>query len=142
MEILQVEDNVRDAQLTLRVLKKHNLSHTVDVAHDGQEALNLIFGKDGRSGEGVVAGLRLVLLDLKLPKVDGFEVLRRLKTDERTKWIPIVILSSSNQERDIIKAYELGVNSYVIKPVDYEQFDLVISRMVAYWMSTNETPYK
>lgn len=133
VEILLVEDNASDAELTLRALKQRNLANEVHVCRDGAEALEF-FGR----GSGPVP--KVVLLDLKLPKVDGLEVLRRLKNDERTRTIPVVVLTSSREEPDIERAYELGANSYIVKPVDFEAFARAVSDVGLYWLLLNHPP--
>ncbi len=133
VEILLVEDNANDAELTLRALKQRNLANQVFVCHDGAEALDFF-----SSGASPVP--KVVLLDLKLPKVDGLEVLRRLKGDTRTKAIPIVVLTSSREEPDIERAYELGANSYIVKPVDFEAFARAVSDVGLYWLLLNHPP--
>jgi CheY-like chemotaxis protein len=133
VEILLVEDNANDAELTLRALKQRNLANQVFVCHDGAEALDF-FSK----GAGPVP--KVVLLDLKLPKVDGLEVLRRLKDDARTKSIPIVVLTSSREEPDIEQAYALGANSYIVKPVDFDAFARAVSDVGLYWLLLNHPP--
>jgi len=127
-----VEDNPRDAELTLRAFRKHNLANSVSVAHDGVEALDILFDPDGAERP------RVILLDLKLPKLDGLEVLRRLKSDDRTRSIPVVVVTSSNQDPDIKTAYELGANSYVVKPVDFESFMKTMSELGFYWLMVNQ----
>ena len=132
VEILLVEDNANDAELTLRALKQRNLANQVHVCRDGAEAMEFF------SGASPVP--KVVLLDLKLPKVDGLEVLRRLKGDARTKAIPIVVLTSSREEPDIERAYELGANSYIVKPVDFEAFARAVSDVGLYWLLLNHPP--
>jgi two-component system response regulator len=132
LSILLVEDNPRDAELTLRAFRKHNLANSVSVAHDGVEALDIVFGRAGADPP------RVILLDLKLPKLDGLEVLRRLKADDRTRSIPVVVVTSSNQDPDIKTAYELGANSYVVKPVDFESFMKTMSELGFYWLMVNQ----
>ena len=132
LSILLVEDNPRDAELTLRAFRKHNLANSVSVAHDGVEALDILFDPDGAERP------RVILLDLKLPKLDGLEVLRRLKSDDRTRSIPVVVVTSSNQDPDIKTAYELGANSYVVKPVDFESFMKTMSELGFYWLMVNQ----
>jgi two-component system response regulator len=139
-EILLVEDNARDMDLTLRALKRHNLANKVTVARDGAEALALIFG-DAPDLESPTAGKpSLILLDLKLPKVDGLEVLKQIKADARTRIIPVVVLTSSNQERDIVESYQLGVNSYIVKPVDFDKFIECVRQLGIYWLLINRVP--
>ncbi|HLF06841.1 MAG TPA: response regulator [Thermoplasmata archaeon] len=133
-EILLVEDDASDEELTLRALRRNNLTNPVHVCRDGAEALRHLFS------EGAPPGPRLILLDLKLPKVDGMELLRRLKADPRTKRIPVVILTSSREERDIVESYKLGVNSYIVKPVDFAQFTEAVRQLGLYWLLLNETP--
>ena len=133
VEILLVEDNPNDAELTLRALKQRKLANQVHVCRDGAEALAFF---DGAAGPVP----KVVLLDLKLPKLDGLEVLRRLKADQRTKAIPIVILTSSREEPDIERAYELGANSYIVKPVDFEAFARAVSEVGLYWLLLNHPP--
>ncbi len=140
VEILLVEDNPQDAELTIRALKQRTpANHLVHVV-DGQAALDFLFGAGEFAGRDIHQLPKVVLLDLKLPKLNGIEVLRRIKTDERTRLIPIVVLTSSREERDLIDAYQLGVNSYIVKPVDFEKFLEVISNMITYWMCLNELP--
>ena len=132
--ILLVEDNPRDEALTLRALKQNNIVNEVVVARDGVEALEYLFGRDS---EAAVMP-QVVLLDLKLPKVDGLEVLRKLRTEERTKRLPVVVFTSSNEEEDMIKSYDLGANSYVRKPVNFEQFVEATRQLGLYWLVLNE----
>ena len=138
VEILIVEDNPDHADLILRVLKKRNLANRILVARDGQEALDFIFGNGVHAGRQVDERPKLILLDLKLPKVDGMEVLKRVKSDGRTKVIPIVILTSSQEEWDISESYKLGVNSYIVKPVTFENFSDAVSELGLYWMLLNK----
>ena len=138
VEILIVEDNPDHADLILRVLKKRNLTNRIFVARDGREALDFIFGNGVHAGRQVDERPKLILLDLKLPKVDGMEVLKRVKSDERTKVIPIVILTSSQEEWDISESYKLGVNSYIVKPVTFENFSDAVSEVGLYWMLLNK----
>ena len=140
VEILLVEDNPNDEELTLKALKKHNFSNMVHVVRDGAEALDYIFAEGAYSNRNIADRPKLVLLDLKLPKVDGIEVLRRIKTEESAKVIPVVILTSSNQDRDIIDSYTLGVNSYIVKPVDFEKFIKAVSDLGLYWLMLNKPP--
>lgn len=138
VEILIVEDNPNDAEMTLRALKKNNLANHVYIAEDGVEALDFFFCRGKFDKRGFKNPLKVVLLDLKLPKVSGLEVLKIVKEDKRTSHIPIVIVTSSNQEPDIKEAYSLGVNSYVVKPVDFEQFVNAMSSLGLYWLLVNE----
>ena len=140
VEILLVEDNPSDGELTLRALKKHNLVNKLHWVKDGAEALDFIFANGSYSERKVGSPLRVILLDLKLPKVDGLEVLRRIKSDERTKTVPVVILTSSREEKDIVESYKLGVNSYVTKPVEFENFIKAISELGLYWLLLNKMP--
>ena len=135
--ILLVEDNVRDEALTLRALKKNNIVNDVIVVHDGVEALDYFFDGEA-SGDSEKVMPQLVLLDLKLPKLDGLEVLRRLRADERTRRLPVVVFTSSSEEEDMIKSYELGANSYVRKPVEFEQFIEATRQLGLYWLVLNE----
>jgi two-component system response regulator len=138
--ILLVEDNADDEKLTLRALKKNMISNEVVVARDGVEALDYLFSTGPYEGKSVNVMPQVVLLDLKLPKVDGLEVLRRLRADERTKLLPVVILTSSNEEHDRITGYALGANSYVRKPVDFSQFIEAARQLGLYWLVLNEPP--
>ena len=140
LEILLVEDNPQDAELTIRALKKHHLANKLVHLADGQEALDFLFGTGAYEGRDVNHQPKVVLLDLKLPKVDGIEVLRRLRADARTRLLPIVMLTSSREERDVIQTYELGVNSYIVKPVDFESFSDEVSKLGLYWLLVNEPP--
>ncbi|MFN3531259.1 MAG: response regulator [Candidatus Brocadia sp.] len=138
--ILLVEDNPDDVELTLRAFKKYNIMNEVVIASDGAEALDYLFGKGKYAGRGISKLPEVVLLDLKLPKVDGLEVLQHLRADERTKYLPVVILTSSNEERDLINSYKLGANSYVQKPVDFTQFSEAVGRLGIYWLLLNKSP--
>jgi len=139
VDILLVEDNPADAELAMRALRKGKLANHITWVKDGAEALEFIF-RSGPYAERPDQNPRLILLDLKLPKVDGIEVLRQIKADERTKVIPVVMVTSSAEGRDIVDSYKLGVNSYVVKPVDFEQFGETVSRAGFYWMLMNKTP--
>jgi two-component system, response regulator len=134
VEILLVEDNQEDAELTIRALKKHNLANNLLHLHDGEEALNFLFSELHNNMP------RLILLDLKMPKVDGIEVLRKIKSDSVRKIIPVVLLTSSKEERDIIESYKLGVNAYIVKPVDFEKFVKVVSEAGLFWVLLNQPP--
>ena len=138
IDILLVEDNPRDAELTLRALKKRNLSNPLVWLQDGAAALEFFFGDGptGRAGQGCRP--RVVLLDLKLPKVDGLEVLRRLKADPATRSVPVVVLTSSREEQDLLRSYELGVNSYIVKPVNFDNFSEAVAQLGLYWLVLNE----
>jgi two-component system, response regulator len=138
--ILLVEDNPDDELLTLRALRKNNVLNKVVVARDGVEALDYLFGTGGHSGRDTAIMPQLILLDLKLPKIDGLEVLKRLRADERTRLLPVVILTSSREEQDMLDGYGLGANSYVRKPVNFEQFVQAIEQLKLYWLILNEAP--
>jgi two-component system response regulator len=140
IEILLIEDNPYEAELTIRTLKKHNLASKLLHLDDGAEALDFLFSK---SQSGTTANLfnpKLILLDLKLPKVDGLEILRKMKEDERTKMIPVVILTSSKEEKDIVESYKMGANGYIVKPVNFESFARTISELGLYWLILNQNP--
>jgi two-component system response regulator len=138
--ILLVEDNPDDEALTLRALQKHKISNEVVVARDGVQALDYLFGTGDHAGRDATVLPQITLLDLKLPKVDGLEVLRRLRADPRTKLAPVVILTSSNEERDLLDGYGLGANSYVRKPVDFDQFAEAVRYLGLYWLVLNQPP--
>jgi DNA-binding response OmpR family regulator len=138
--ILLVEDNPDDEALTLRALRKNNITNKVVVAHDGAIALDYLFGTGAYEGRDPTDLPQLVLLDLKLPKVDGFEVLKKLRADVRTALLPVVILTSSTEQQDIVHGYGLGANSYVRKPVDFEQFLEAVRQLGLYWLVLNEKP--
>jgi two-component system response regulator len=140
VEILLVEDNPTDAELTLRALKKRQLANKLFHVKDGVEALDFLFGTGAFTDRKVENALKVILLDLKLPKVDGLEVLRRIKGDERMRVNPVVVLTSSKEERDVIESYRLGVNSYMVKPVDFDKFAQVVSELGMYWMLLNQPP--
>ena len=138
VEILLVEDNPRDLELTLRVLRKNNLANSVVTVTDGEQALDFVFGRGKYAGRDMNSGPRVMFLDLKLPKVDGIEVLRQVKADERTKKIPIVVVTSSAEERDRVESYHLGVNSYVVKPIEFDAFVKTIGDLGFYWVAINK----
>lgn len=138
--ILLVEDNPRDEELTLRALKKGNVLNPVVVARDGVEALDYLFARGAQANRAAAAMPHFVLLDLKLPKVDGLEVLKAMRADERTKLLPVVVLTSSNEEQDLIRSYSLGANSYVRKPVDFVEFIEAARQLGLYWLVINKTP--
>ncbi len=138
--ILLVEDNPDDEALTLRALEKNNIRNKVVVAHDGVEALDYVFGTGSYAGRDVTILPEIILLDLKLPRLDGFEVLRRIPADDRTKLLPVVILTSSKEEQDLMNGYKSGANSYVRKPVDFAQFTESVRQLGLYWLILNEPP--
>ena len=140
VEILLVEDNPNDVELTLRAFQKNNITNPIHVARDGAEALEFIFATGAYAGRKVENGPKVILLDLKLPLVDGLEVLREVKADPRTRLIPVVVLTSSREERDIVESYKLGVNSYIVKPVDFEQFTESVRQLGLYWVLLNQPP--
>jgi two-component system response regulator len=138
--ILLVEDNPDDETLTLRALSKSKILNEIVVARDGAEALDYLFGTGGHDGRDTSIQPQLILLDLKLPKVDGLEVLKRLRADARTALLPVTVLTTSNEERDVVTSYELGVNSYVRKPVDFESFIEAVRQLGLYWLVLNTAP--
>lgn len=140
--ILLVEDNPDDVELTLLAFKKYHITNDVVIASDGAEALDYLFGKDKYAGRDTSNLPEVVLLDLKLPKVGGLEVLQQLRTDERTKHLPVVILTSSGEERDMINGYKSGANSYIQKPVEFTQFSEAVGRLGIYWLCLNKSPKK
>ena len=137
VQILLVEDNPNDIELTLHAFRKNKLSNRIEVVHDGEEALEYLFCT-GKYADRPQTRPRLILLDLKLPKIDGLQVLKRIKSDPDTRKIPVVVLTSSKEQQDIISSYDLGVNSYIRKPVDFEQFNQVVSQLGFYWLLINE----
>jgi CheY-like chemotaxis protein len=139
-DILMVDDSPDDIELTLHALRSEHLANRVFVAHDGEEALNFLFCTGPHSGRSFDRPPKLVLLDLKLPKIDGMQVLQRVKTDPRTRTIPVVMMTSSKEERDRIGGYNLGVNSYLQKPVDFEDFRKLVKLMGLYWLVVNQPP--
>jgi CheY-like chemotaxis protein len=140
VEILLVEDNPEDAELTLRALKKNNLANKIFHVKDGAEALEFLFAEGAYASRRIESPPRVVLLDLKLPKVSGLEVLQKLKSDERTRMVPVVVLTSSKQDRDMVESYKLGVNSYIVKPVEFEAFLESVKRSGFYWLMVNKIP--
>ena len=138
-DILLVEDNPNDVKLTLHAFKTANLANSVHISRDGVEALEYLFGAGSDADQKVLEKPKLILLDLKLPRVDGHEVLRRIKTDPRTSGIPVVVLTSSSEERDVMRTYEVGANSYIVKPVDFEQFTESVRDIGKYWLVINHT---
>ncbi len=140
VEILLVEDNLNDAELSLYALRKFKIANHIHHARDGAEALEYIFGEHPAIDEPPVQFPRLILLDLKLPKIDGQEVLRKLKSHEATRTIPVVVLTSSREERDILESYNFGVNSYIVKPIDFEQFTQAVRDVGLYWLLLNQVP--
>lgn len=140
IEILLVEDKDSDAEMTIRALKKNNLANKLHHVKDGAEAMDFIFAQGKYSDRKVENGPKVIILDLKMPKVNGIEVLRKIKGDERTKKIPVVVLTSSKEDPDMQSCYDLGVNSYVVKPVEFDEFHKVISDLGLYWMIVNQPP--
>ena len=140
IEILLVEDNPTDAELTIRALKRKNLTNKLVWVKDGAEALEFLFATGSYSERSVEGLPKLILLNLRMPKVDGLEVLQRIKADERTKKIPVVVLTSSKEDKDIVESYKLGVNSYVSKPVEFDEFTQAVSTLGLYWMLLNKPP--
>lgn len=140
IEILLVEDNARDAEVTIRTLRKRNIANQIIHVRDGQEALDWIFGAGVYLGRDPSNHPKLVMLDLKLPKVDGLEVLRAIRTDERTRLMPVVMMTSSREQQDVIESYQLGVNSYVVKPVDFDSFSTAVAELGHYWVIVNQEP--
>ena len=140
VEILLVEDNPHDAEMTIRALKKANLANKLIHLKDGAEALDFIFAKGAFSDRQIENKPKVILLDIKMPKVDGIQVLRQIKSNDTTKTIPVVIMTSSKEEQDVITSYNLGVNSYVVKPVDFEGFAKAVSELGFYWLITNQLP--
>ncbi|MDE3119727.1 MAG: response regulator [Nitrospirota bacterium] len=140
VEILLVEDNPHDVELTLRVFKKNHLTNRIHVVRDGAEALEYLFCTGAYAARNIEDRPKLVLLDLKLPKVDGLQVLQRLKGDPRTRALPVTVLTSSREERDLVESYRLGVNSYIVKPVDFDQFAETVRQIGLYWMLLNQPP--
>jgi len=140
IEILLVEDNSEDLELTLHALRRENLANHIHIARDGEEALDYIFRNGAHARRPAGPHPKLILLDLKLPKIDGMEVLRRIKSDAQTRTIPVVILTSSREERDLVSGYNLGANSYIQKPVDFDQFRSTVKNAGFYWLLINQLP--
>jgi len=140
VEILLVEDNPNDAELAIRALNKHRLANNLVHVSDGAEALDYLFARGEYAGRDIENRPKLILLDLKLPKVDGIEVLRAIKADPRVSLTPVVVLTTSREEKDIVETYRLGVNSYIVKPVDFEKFVDVVKELGYYWLLLNERP--
>ena len=140
IDILLVEDSSKDVDLTLYVLRQSTLANRTYVARDGEKALEYLFGRGAYSDRGLECPVKLILLDLKLPKVDGLEVLRAIKNGLHTKVIPVVILTSSREEKDVMNCYDLGANSYVQKPVEFDQFREIVKQLCLYWLRVNQPP--
>lgn len=140
IEILLVEDNAQDAELAQRALRKANLTNRIQVVRDGAEALEFIFCEGAHAARKLEDTPKVILLDLKLPKVDGLEVLKRIKSDPRTRTIPVVVLTSSKEQSDLVESYHLGVNSYIVKPVNFERFAEAVQQLGMYWLLLNEPP--
>ena len=138
--IVLVEDNPADAELAIRALRRSRIANQIELLEDGAEALDFIFCRGAYAHRQITDHPKIILLDLKLPKVSGLEVLRQIKTDPRTQMIPIVVMTSSAQDSDIIESYQLGVNSYIVKPVDFEQFNKAVEQIGLYWVLMNRTP--
>jgi len=139
-EILLVEDSQDDLDMTLRALRKANMANHIEIARDGVEALDFIFCEGAHAARKIENMPKLILLDLKLPKIDGMEVLKRIKGDPRTKMIPVVMLTSSKEQNDVIRSYGLGGNSYIVKPVDFESFAEAVQKLGMYWLLLNQPP--
>ena len=140
VEVLLVEDSLEDLELTQRALRNANLGNHIQVARDGAEALDFIFCEGEHAGRKIEDTPKLILLDLKLPKVDGLEVLQRIKDDSRTRHIPVVVLTSSKEQSDLIRSYQMGVNSYIVKPVNFESFATAVQELGMYWLLLNQPP--
>jgi CheY-like chemotaxis protein len=140
VDILLVEDNPNDLELAIRALKRANVTERLQIARDGEEAVDFIFGSGPFAGRKISDGPKLILLDLKLPKIDGFEVLRRIKGDQRTRMIPVVVLTTSKEQQDVVEGYKCGVNSYIVKPVNFDQFAAAVRELGFYWLQLNQPP--
>jgi CheY-like chemotaxis protein len=140
IEILLAEDSPKDAEMTQRALRKNNLGNRLHWVKDGAEALDFLYCRGAYAERDLARPPKLVLLDLKMPRVDGIEVLRRLKTDERMRVIPVVVMTSSNEERDVMESYRLGANSYIVKPIEFGSFLEVVAKIGLYWVLTNRVP--
>lgn len=140
VEVLLVEDSPRDAELTIRALRKRNLANNIVHVKDGQEALDWLFAQGAYASRDVSNKPKVVLLDLKLPKVDGREVLAAIRADERTKLLPVVVMTSSQEDNDVVESYKLGVNSYIVKPVDFDNFSAAVASLGHYWLLLNQKP--
>jgi two-component system, response regulator len=140
IDILIVEDNPEDAEMAVRAFQKNNLTNKIHVVSDGEKALDFVFAKNQHAERKEMAKPKIILLDLKLPKIDGMEVLKQIKSNEETKIIPVIMLTSSKQESDVIKSYQLGVNSYIVKPVDFDKFINAVRDLGLYWLLLNEIP--
>ena len=140
LRILFVEDNPQDLELALRALQKAKLSNRIQIARDGAEALEFIFCEGPHAGRRIEQGPQVIILDLKLPKIDGLQVLQRIKGDARTKMIPVVVLTSSKEQTDVVESYRLGVNSYIVKPVNFENFAEAVREIGLYWLLLNQKP--
>jgi two-component system response regulator len=139
-DIMLIEDNLQDLELTQRALRKANLTNHIHVARDGVEALEFLFCEGAHATRRIEDGPKLILLDLKLPKLDGLQVLKRIKTDPRTRTIPVVVLTSSKEQNDVVESYHLGVNSYIVKPVNFERFAEAVQEIGMYWLLLNQPP--
>jgi len=140
VEILLVEDNAADAEMTMRALRRNNLANRLHWVKDGAEALDYMFRAGSYASRDPAAVPKLIMLDIKMPKVDGIEVLRRLKADAATRTVPVVVMTSSNEESDVVETYRLGANSYIVKPVEFQSFIETVAKIGLYWMLTNRTP--
>ena len=140
VEILLVEDNPKDAEMTQRALRKNNLGNKLHWVKDGAEALDYVFRRGDYGGRSAARPPRLILLDIKMPKIDGIEVLRQIKADEKMRTVPVVVMTSSNEERDVVDSYRLGVNSYIVKPIEFPAFLEVVTKIGLYWVLTNRVP--